>query len=202
MKHYQSEEWSDYIRGTLSESAAEPMRRHLESGCARCRRAVVVLEAVLEVARSDARHQPPAAAVRAVKAMFRIQRLVAALDKPAPAFRLAFDSRQAAPVGVRGADIQERHLIYKGDNLAVDLHLQPVGDNSLNVVGQVVSGQRGPIADVPAFLLLGGRIRSQDLSTSRGEFSLEGGHGDPMHLCLLLQNDELIEIELPALSGS
>ena len=196
MKHYAAEEWSDYLRGLVSEQAAEPMRAHLQEGCSRCARAVAALECVLAVSATDLRDGPPAAAVRAVKALFTVQRLLQSAGER-PSMSLAFDSLLANPVGVRGGESRDRHLVYQGDNLAVDLHLQPAGAESLDVVGQVVSGRRGPMADVPAFLLDGGRIRSQDLSTARGEFSLEGGLGGTLRLCLLMHDDRLIEIELP-----
>jgi hypothetical protein len=64
------------------------------------------------------------------------------------------------------------------------------------VVGQLLSRDWGPVADVQAYLLSGGRVLSHSITGRLGEFHMECRPCGPMNLRLVVNDDELIDIEL------
>lgn len=200
MKHPQLEQWSDYVRGTLEPEAASISVRHLDAGCRRCERRVAALKAVHRLAENLHAFEPPEAALRAVKNLFRIQQLVEEDPKPCCSLDLSFDSfLTPAPIGVRGCAFPDRHLVFKNPDLLLEVQVE--AGEPLRLQGQLLDRDSNPIANVPTFLLDGGRIHSQDLSGAMGGFTLHGDTKGSPRLCLLLEED-LIEAELPSLATS
>lgn len=204
MKHPKEESWSDYVRGIADSGGVEALEEHLNSGCSACARKVEALRAVQRVSRIDAEFEVPAAALRAVQNIFRVQRLLDRQAETRSSFELSFDSSLTpATVGIRGSASQERHLVYESDDMTLDLQITTdEASERLKVAGQVMDSSSSPISDVPTFCYQSGRVSSQDLSGSLGEFEVFGEIGAKPRLCFLLGEDRLVDLELPPMESN
>src|SRR5437667_6636807 len=70
MTHYSPEEWIDFVTGANQAPVRQAMQKHLDSGCERCKERVAMWRKVQSSAALDAKFNPPADAVRVVKAAF------------------------------------------------------------------------------------------------------------------------------------
>lgn len=203
MKHPKEEIWSDYVRGTADPSTVRALEEHLGTGCSKCSQQVSALESVLRVSRTDRALEVPAAALRAARSIFRIQRLLEQQSTPRRTLAIAFDSLLTpATSGVRDAGTQARHLVYESGDLTVDLQVEPETDSrAVRMVGQVCDSSANPLAEVPAFLHQGGRVSSQDVTGPMGNFNLRTSTTGASRLCFVVGDEELVEMELPALAN-
>jgi len=64
------------------------------------------------------------------------------------------------------------------------------------VVGQLLNRDWGPLPDVPAYLVSGDRVVSQSTTGRLGEFHMECQPRGPLHLRLVVNDEELIDVEL------
>src|ERR1700758_3453851 len=120
MKHYDINEWTDYVRRVGETSKREEMSQHLATSCKKCGGVVSFLEKLTTVTRSDTTRVPDQL-VRNVKAMF-------AMGKPekvsvaSTVAKLIFDSfSEPVPVGVRGTPRVTRQAMYEAGDYCVDL---------------------------------------------------------------------------------
>lgn len=198
MKHPKTEEWTDYVRGTLESGARARLGDHLSDGCDRCEREMDAFKVVHRLAEADLRSEPPRAAISAAKNMFRVQQLIESSEPTRLGLDVSFDSfLTPATSGVRGSHANERHLVFRSPQLLVDLELRAVENGKpVRLRGQLLDAESKPLAGVPAFLLDRGRISSQDLSGRVGDFSLEADAKSTPRLCLVV-GDDLVEVPLP-----
>ena len=194
-RHFTPEQWSDYVRGLVSDSIGSSMRSHLDSGCSRCARAAATSQALNSLAATDRSLEPPQGAIRTIKAMF-------CLDHPgeAPALsrpRLLFDSC-LTPAGGTRSDMQaaERNLTYETDTVGLNLVLKASGE-TLAVAGGVTSLDGEPIGGIPVALLRHDSLLAQALCGEEGDFLLAEVPAGSLTLRLLLDDQELVEVELP-----
>ncbi len=200
MKHYSIGGWADYVRGLVSDSRREAMRRHLESGCRRCAGQVRALERVLMSAAFEAEHLPAERAVRAAKALFQLDRPERRALLPSLALDLAFDSALSPrPAGTRGAEEGGRMLRFESAGYALDLQVtrEPEGRRTV-LVGDCRRGLGVPMGRIPVFLISGGRLAASALTGRRGELHLEAELGAEVELWLLPEEGKRIAARLPA----
>jgi hypothetical protein len=87
--------------------------------------------------------------------------------------RLIFDSWVDSLPELRGSGPAERHLIYEGSDILLDLLLKNTEDGGrLYIGGQVMHADGNPeqVSNVPVFLL-NGDSREQTATNALGEFS-------------------------------
>lgn len=204
MKHPDPGSWSNYVRGLLGPRIAAGMEWHLGSGCRKCRQQVAALEALRQVAVTDRRVDPPSLAVTSVKRLHRLHELAQSVETTRVRLILGFDSFwEPSFAGARSATGGDRHLVYQSDELTLDLDLRPSDDAAgLEVRGQVFDADAKPLAEVPAFLAENGRICAYALSGSMGDFRLAGKADGKPRLGLVTGDEQLIDLELPALPDS
>jgi len=100
-------------------------------------------------------------------------------------------------VGSRARPTSSGHQVFYSQNFALDLGLdyeRPARD--LVVVGQLLNRDWGPLADVPAYLISADCVVSRSMTGQLGEFHIEGPPGEAMHLQLVVNEEELIDVEL------
>jgi hypothetical protein len=196
MTHLTIDQLTDHLLGTDAQQRDDRVDSHLATGCARCNRLLAQLAQVRRVGQLDGVFKPPDSAVRAAKALSGVVRSRRG-SRPAK-MRLSFDSfLSPAQVGARSLQASSRHLVFYSQNFALDLRMdfgRSVRD--MVIVGQLLNRDCGPLADVPAYLVTGDRVVSHSTTGRLGEFHMECRPGGPMHLRLLVNDDELIDVEL------
>ena len=90
-----------------------------------------------------------------------------------------------------------RHLIYRSSPFSLDVRLdfRPDSDE-IDLVGQLVGRDSMPLAEVPVFTIAGDRRLARSLTGRLGEFRLRSRRSDQVRLCLSLDDEGLVEIEL------
>src|SRR5262245_27554818 len=131
-EHFTAPQWVDLVRGQLAEEIANEMDRHLRMGCGECVAAFDAWQGLAVFAAEERASTPPDDAIRVSKSYLAQQKLAAppALPKPAASWTpatlasLVFDSRQAAPAGLRAAAAAfSRHLVFGANSIVIDLHI-------------------------------------------------------------------------------
>lgn len=198
MNHFDIADWTDYARNLVQDDRRRQMDQHLASGCARCGRAFSALERVVTLARNDLRQSPPEHALRSVKALSTIHLPERAPRLESLALQLAFDSfLEPAPAGFRGAELSSRHLVYYAQNYALDLRLEYEADTEmLQLGGEILDRKFGPVSNVPAFLIADDQVVSRSTSGELGEFNMTCGNEGSIRLCLVMNDDECIDVTL------
>ena len=198
MNHFDIADWTDYARNLVQDDRREQMDEHLASGCTRCRRTLSALERVATLARDDLRLSPPEPTLRSVKALSAIHLPERAPELVSLALQLAFDSfLEPAPAGFRGAEPSSRHLVYYAQNYALDLQLHYEAETEmLQLGGEILDRKFGPLANVPAFLIADDQVVSRSISGDLGEFSMTCGNEGSIRLCLVMSDDECIDVVL------
>ncbi len=198
MKHFDIHEWSDFARGLGDEASRQAMTDHLASGCARCDAALSAVQRVVTLAQNELDWQPPVHAVRSVKAFFALNLPERAPKLKSLALQLAFDSfMEPAPAGIRSLDTTSRHLVYYAQNYALDLRLDyEPQSHALHLGGEILDRQFGPVANIPAFLFADDQVVSRSTSGELGQFDLHCEQEGKLRLCLVMNDDESIDISL------
>jgi hypothetical protein len=205
-KHdYDITEWCDFVRGLVDSDRARAMSETLASAPRRTRRRVEALRRVAEVGRADAELEIPAHALRGAKAIGSLWRPASA-EEPEGArggllkylpFTVAFDSfHQPAAVGTRDLQASDRQMIFDAASYRVDVRMEhETNPPSTVLVGELLRGAR-PVPRVPVMVLAGDRVVGRSLTGRFGEFQAEGLPADPLRLCLLLDDEECIDLPL------
>lgn len=199
-QHYDVSQWSDYVRGVFGGEQQQAMEAHLGSGCASCSRTADLLRRVKDVADSDSRNAPPDFALRSVKAYFGLQSPERVSGFGRVPVRLAYDSLlEPAPVGTRSLHSSSRQLVCYAKNYALTVrmdHLDDKEDEELILAGEVLHQLDGPMPNVPAYLMSGRQVLAQTRSGELGDFHMTCSSATPLRLCLLVDNDQVMEIGL------
>ena len=107
---------------------------------------------------------------------------------------LVFDSWRDSLPDLRGPGNRERHLIYEGPGLLLDLHLKP-GRNgaSLEMTGQVMpmNNLAQSVSHVPVVLESGANC-SSTLTNALGEFSFKQLPGEGFDLSVVFGNRRFV----------
>jgi hypothetical protein len=177
MPHYDTAEWTDFVRGLIGDPKAGEMESHLAS-CVACHRAVGVLREVLEVAQVDRRLEPPDHLVRWARALFSSERAVASARGARPFIaQLVYDSLAAPELaGMRAQHRISRHLLYEAGVFGLDLRLEyQRGSPRVTLVGQILDRQRPErsMSDVSVQLVRGRTEIGRGACNRFGEFQVD-----------------------------
>src|SRR5882724_3478415 len=140
MRHFTTEEWIDFVNQMTPHKKQEAMRNHLGSGCKGCEEKFALLEKVRSTAASEANYQPPADAVRVVKAAYASARTGSQGEEAKSLVEVLFDSfLQPAVAGARSKATGARQMLYRADSFQIDLQIEPKpGSNHVVVTGQMM----------------------------------------------------------------
>jgi hypothetical protein len=141
MKHFTTEEWIDFVNQETPQKNQEAMRKHLGSGCKRCLEQVAMWQKVRNAAAAEANFQPPAGAVRMVKAAYASARLGSEQKEASSMIEVLFDSfLQPAVTGARSTATGIRQILYRADSYQIDIQIEaiPESNRRLVVTGQLM----------------------------------------------------------------
>lgn len=196
MKHFDTASWTDFVRGIASEDLENRLEQHLATGCTRCNRQVKMLRSVAEDAAAE--QAPPSWAVRSVTAFFRMQQ--PRLQRQLPRIPVAsiFDSLLVPlPAGTRSLQATSRHVVYNARQFTLDVRMDySRSDREMLIVGQIVERRGLPVVNAPAFLVANAQLLSRALTGDLGEFQMSCKPKGKLTLCLSMDSNELIEVEL------
>jgi hypothetical protein len=140
MKHFTTEEWIDFVNQMTPHKKQEAMRKHLGSGCKGCEEKFALWQKVRGTAASEANYQPPADAVRVVKAAYASATTGSQGEEATSLVQVLFDSfLQPAVAGARSMATGARQMLYRADSFQIDLQIESkAGSNLLVVTGQMM----------------------------------------------------------------
>src|SRR2546427_6081354 len=178
MNHFDISKWADFVRGLIEESAQVAMKRHLASGCRKCRRITDLLHNVEAATRSDSQVHVPKYAVRCARVFFLLQQPEKVQILTRIPTQLLYDSfREPLPAGLRTRQRLSRQYLYQAGDYSLDLRLENErGSSRVALVGQIQNlkqaGKRLG-GGVPVLLVSGKKILARAVSNSLGEFQME-----------------------------
>jgi hypothetical protein len=140
MKHFTTEEWIDFVNQVTPQKHQDAMRKHLGNSCKRCLEQVAMWQKVRNAAAAEANFQPPAGAVRMVKAAYASARLGSEQKEASSMIEVLFDSfLQPAVTGARSTAMGIRQMLYRADSYQIDIQIEAIpGSNRLVVTGQLM----------------------------------------------------------------
>ncbi len=202
MEHFANETWTDFVRGASVANTAHDVEAHLADGCSQCETTLRFWRSVLAFAEHERFYAPPAGLVQQVKLGFsrtsNVQTDVWAMGA------LVFDSWESAtPVGVRGATMAARQVVYEGEGLTVDLRFDRMGtSNTICAAGQVLDKEATPSALGNTAVVLWteeGQLLATTEANEFGEFQLEFPMRDRLRLSIAMAGRRTLRISLGSL---
>jgi hypothetical protein len=200
-EHYAAEQWADFVNGQLTEKQNRDMQDHLDTGCQACSKSSEVWRGISATARRESLYEAPEWAQRYVRNAFA----VAARPRPAVRTklripRLVLDSFwQPAPVGIRSAAVAPRHLLYKSEEISIELQIEPeLESDKVSIAGQVSNMALGGegLGEIP-ILLIGAQGEVVRAFTNKlGEFRLSVAPEKGLQFAVDMANGEQIAIPL------
>jgi hypothetical protein len=187
MKHFEVEQWLDFVRGLAGPTDKKDMEQHLSLGCRKCSGMVRRLRRFAAAAAADAAYRIPDGAVRSACDILGQQRSDRVLSFPRLVAKLLFDnSRELALAGVRSQEQVMHQAMFEAGDYCVDLQLERERSPVI-LVGQIVNrtqpGQK--VSGAPVILVSGGeRVAGQTLSNHLGEFQIECQAAGLQRLCV------------------
>jgi len=197
MRHMDSTEWIDYVRGVMPETKAQFATAHLNDGCVSCAetagwlsrlnesaaREVIVPDAVVNVAKAIL-----AARSRETEDLTRVvlRRLKAALM-----YDSMFDLQ---PAGARSLPLGcgSRMLLFRAGEYSVDLRLEAEPERvNWTLVGQL-SNDDNPsddMSNLPVLVMAGKKVVGKTFSNEFGEFVLPDLPRQRLRLCVPLASE-------------
>jgi hypothetical protein len=186
MNHFSLENWADFANRVISDDRRASMERHLELGCKQCANVLARWQGMRKFAGEESLCCPPEDVVKLAKRAFRAYVPGGKQDAVRCFAKLIFDSfRQPALQGVRNSRMKTRHLIYKADDVVIDLQLEASAHpNRMSLVGQVIDSSRSArgIQRVPVLILYGQDTLAQTETNQFGEFHLECEAGKSLQI--------------------
>jgi hypothetical protein len=133
MKHFSAEEWIDFVTRVGCTIRMEKMKEHLEQGCKRCCKIVLLWQRVRQTAETGN-------AVRIAKASFAGANLTEEQKRPDSPAELLFDTfLRPLLEGARSSSIGTRHMLYRADPFQIDLLIESqASGRSLVITGQLL----------------------------------------------------------------
>jgi hypothetical protein len=143
MRHFTTEECIDFVNEVISSNRKAEMRKHLEEGCKRCSRAVLLWQRAARIAKGNAKLEPPKDAVRVAKAAFAAANLRRSQARAGSFADLVFDSfSQSAAEGTRSLGAESRQMLYSAGPYQVTLQIETTpGRSSLAITGQLLNSR-------------------------------------------------------------
>ena len=140
MKHFTTEEWIDFVNEMAAHKKQQAMQKHLASGCHGCEEKFALWQKIRSTAASEATYQPPADAVRVVKAAYASAGMGHQEEETKSLVEVLFDSfLQPEVAGARSRPTGARQMLYRADSFQIDLQIEPKpGSNHVVVTGQMM----------------------------------------------------------------
>jgi hypothetical protein len=199
VKHFDSRDWADFVRGLAGPEIAKEMEEHAGK-CESCAAEVAAWSTVSLAMRRERTYEPPSSVVRVAKAA-----MATAGPEPAPSrtrifAQLVFDSlTQASAGGVRGAMSGPRQLLYRAGPVVIDMRLEDrEGGDRHSLVGQVLSSENSEegLNEMPVHLMCGRSEVAKTRTNLFGEFQLEYENAKDLQVFLELSHDKDVFIPL------
>ncbi len=177
MKHFELEQWVDFVRGLGIATERAAMQLHLSSDCKQCAAKVEMLQKLNDAASADVSYRIPDYAVHMARSIYALQRPEKVQLLPRLLAKLTFDSFQEPMLaGVRSQQRLIRQALYEAGDYSLDLRIEHERGAALVVlVGQVINrrepGQK--MSDVPVMLMSGKEVLGRAISNRFGEFQME-----------------------------
>jgi len=206
MKHFETQEWIDFVNHVVKGNQQEAMQKHLATGCKRCTETFSLWQRVSKTAAAEASYQPPAGAVRLAKAAFAIAGMAQPEKESRGVIEVLFDSfLEPAVAGARSVVIGTRQMLYRADPYQIDIQIEPKqGSNHLVITGQLLDlSHPGVIGREIQVTLSNRRGNTVIVATSQfGEFSGEIENSGDLELTVPSEGETPIVISLRNALGS
>jgi hypothetical protein len=201
MEHFSMEDWIDFTRGIDRKNRSEEMKQHLDRGCVACTKTEQTWRQIVNLANHETTYEPPAWALQAVMASFRLQKSQPALEGKFELAKLIFDSAlQPLALGVRSSASVVRQLLYRSGTMCIDMRMQPKpGSQAMVLIGQLMdsaSPDHG-LSGIPVSLLCKGDTLSQSKTNAVGEFDFGLTAADHLQLVFGLGDSRKIVVPVP-----
>jgi hypothetical protein len=205
MPHYDTAEWSDFVRGLIRGPKVAAMEAHL-IGCEACRRSAGLLRQVASTARVERELAPPDHLVQWARALFTTRAQESAPVPRRLIARLVFDSIAAPELaGVRAQGGISRHLLYEAGTFGLDLRLEyERGTPRVTLVGQILDREHPErsLSDVSIQIVRGRKEVARTLCNRFGEFQVEYEPDGRLRLYVIEQRrSRRVEVSLNGLQS-
>ncbi len=199
MKHFSTEKWINFVNQVAAASEMESMKQHLQQGCKRCAATVALWGKVRQSAALEANYQPPADAVRVVKAAFAGTVLSGKRKTAASRVAVLFDSfLQPVFAGARSAAAGARQMLYHADPFQIDVQIEAKSSNRVQVTGQLLESNNPAISCYDVRVVLS-NMRGNTLhvvTNQFGEFSGDVENSGDLQLMFTGADDKPVVISL------
>lgn len=196
--HFEDKVWADFVRQTIQPDTRSAVERHLEEGCKECSKSLSQWQFLAASANRERSYTPPQDVVRMVKQEFAIQ-LPKTEEENTLLATLVFDSfAQPAVAGVRSAAVGSRQLLYKANEITIDLRFefQPL-QSKVFVVGQVLEKNESCAMPIPLLLFNENGAAVLETETSEyGEFQFEFDTKERLRLSFELAAGRRVQVPL------
>jgi hypothetical protein len=201
MEHFSAHDWADYVRKMADATTTFAVQQHLDQACPSCSDNMQIWRFVMDGMQHLEGAEPPQSSVGAVKAGFRLRKVV-----PFPSGRLdlaalQFDSaREPMAAGVRGGHASARQLLYKSGTVCIDMRMQPTpGSESVVLIGQLLDSMKPAqgIGGIPVSLLSRGDTVSRKQTNEDGEFDFGLESNNDVQLVFGIGESRTIVVAVP-----
>jgi hypothetical protein len=200
MKHFETQEWIDFVNHVVKGNQQEAMQKHLATGCQRCTETFSLWQKVSKTAAAEASYQPPAGTVRLAKAAFATAGMAQPQKESRGVIEVLFDSfLQPVVAGARSVVIGTRQMLYRADPYQIDIQIEPKpGNNRLVITGQLLDLSHPGLIGRDIQVTLSNRrgITVMAATNQFGEFSGEIENSGDLELTIPGEGDKPIVISL------
>ncbi len=199
MSCFALEDWIDFVRLTAPPERMTAMQRHLDKGCARCSKMVLMWRSLSELARKARSYEPPESAVRVVRDSY-VQHLPPKTPSSvAMVASVIFDSlRQPRLAGARASRKPlPQQLLYAAGEYLVDLRVEG-GPKRVSLLGQILNSSKPKeaVKNIAVALVQEGESVAKALTSDSGEFKLHYEPGQDLQLTIALDEGNSIIVPL------
>jgi hypothetical protein len=201
MKHFASEAWADFARGTAAKEQELLMQRHLDDGCGKCAEQAGLWRKVYAAAqRQRLAVPPPESSVRTVKGMYAIHGERTAKRVRGVIAGSLFDSFSAPlAAGVRSTGSSPRQLLYGAGDHRIDVRIEPQTDSDkVTLVGQILDSANPDreLGEASVALVKGRKILASAATNRFGEFHLRCDMDNRLELRVTLPQGREVSVSL------